>query len=258
MAQAKTEVKKSDFAANIPNDEFLEFLEMETYKYIGDWSYSITKKSKDELIKAIKDGKPLSSVISVLDDEGKRLSDVSIERYSRTKTTEVFNKGRMEYFESTGVVAAYQYSAIMDDVTSEICSELNGLVFEKDEAPIPPNHFNCRSVLIPITRFEEYKADSKTNNGKNIDSFLETNVTDRGFSIFNIEDKPKNISNERLPQITDPNVEFNTDKMSNTQDKITYSAKGKVFQITTVDYDDDNRKTIKSIQHKRVDDVTIL
>lgn len=255
-AMAKTEVKKSDFAVNIPADEFLEFLNQETFKYIGDWSYTITKKTKDALITAIKDGKSLSSVITVLDDEGKRLSDVSLERYARTKSTEVFNKGRMEYFESTGVVAAYQFSAILDDVTSEICTELNGKVFEKTDAPIPPLHFNCRSVLIPITRFEEWSADSKTNSGKSIDKTLERLVEDKGFSVFHTEHECKRdhkTNDANKPQITDPNVEFQTEFRSPTQEVITYSAKGQIFQITTVDYETNEKKKVKSIQHKRVD-----
>lgn len=180
---AKSEIKKSDNATNIPADEFLAFLEDETYKYIGDYSYTITKKTKDLLIQAIKDGTPVSDVISVLDDEGKKLSDVSLERFARTKSTEVFNRGRMEYFESTGVVAAYQYSAILDDVTSETCSELNGLIFDVGDEPVPPLHFNCRSVLVPITKYEKYESDDVTNSGKNIDKFLDENVTGKGFPI---------------------------------------------------------------------------
>lgn len=238
MNQAKNEVKKSDFAAPLPNDNFLEFLNQETYKYIGDWSYEITKKTKNALIKAIKDGKPLSSVISVLDNEGKALSDVSLERYARTKTTEVFNRGRMDYFESTGVVAAYQYSAIIDDVTSEVCGELNGKIFEKEDAPIPPLHFNCRSLLIPITRFEEYKADTKTDSGKNIDSFIEKNVEDKGFSRY---------------EITDVGVDIETTYLDERTEVVKYSKEGKAFQETTIVYKDAEKKTIESTKHKRLD-----
>lgn len=144
---AKAEVKRSDNAKkrnqNIPADEFLAYLEKETFQYVGDWEYTITKKAKTSLNTAIKDGQPLSNVVSVLDDEGKKLSDVSLERYSRTKSTEVFNRGRMEYFNSTGVVAAYQFAAILDDVTSEVCGNLHGLTFPAGEAPVPPMHFNA-------------------------------------------------------------------------------------------------------------------
>lgn len=143
---AKAEVKRADNAApneNVATDEFLEFLNKETFQYVGDWKYNIDKKTRNAINAAIKDGRPISSVVGVLDDEGKALSDVSLERYSRTKSTEVFNRGRMEYFNSTGIIEAYQYAAILDDVTSEICGSLHGLTFPAGSAPVPPLHFNA-------------------------------------------------------------------------------------------------------------------
>jgi len=253
MAQAKTEVKKSDFATPIPNDEFLDFLEQETYKYVGDWAYEVTKRTKNQLIQAIKDGRPLSSVISVLDDEGKKLSDVSLERYARTKTTEVFNRGRKDYFDSTGVVAAYQYSAIIDDVTSEVCGNLNGLIFEKDQAPIPPLHFNCRSLLVPITRFEKYEVDKTTNGGQNIGKFLEQNVTDKGFSVFHVEQLPEPEVVIPRPEITDTGVDIETTYPDERTEVIRYSKDGKAFQETTVIYKDLNKNLIEKNTHRRLD-----
>ena len=173
---AKSEIKRADNAAdnqNIPANEFMDFLNKETYQFVGDWEYTINKKTRTAINAAIKDGNPISSVIGVLDDEGKALSDVSLERYSRTKSTEVFNRGRMEYFDSTGVVAAYQFSAILDDVTSEICGELNGLTFPAGEAPVPPMHFNALiadSLILTskgIYRIDQVKVGDKvlTHNG---------------------------------------------------------------------------------------------
>lgn len=60
------------------------------------------------------------------------------------------------------------------------------LAVEGDESYIA-NGFavhNCRSVLIPITRFEEYSADKVTNSGQNVDKFLEKEVSDKGFSVY--------------------------------------------------------------------------
>lgn len=197
---AKAEVKRSDNAKknqHIPAAEFLEFLERETFQYVGDWEYTISKNARTELNNAIKDGRPLSSVVDLLesDDYLSNLSEVSLERYSRTKSTEVFNRGRMEYFNSTGVVAAYQYAAILDDVTSEICGNLHGLTFPAGEAPVPPLHFNCRSVLVPITRFEEWQEDQVTNEGTNLDKFLDENVTEQGFAVYENKDEPRKPQN---------------------------------------------------------------
>ncbi len=172
---AKNELLKGNYAAGpLPTDAFLEVLDAELFQFIGDWEYTITKRARTELIAAIKDGRSLSDVIRIMDNEGVKLSEVALERYSRTKHTEVFNKGRLDFFEESGVVAAYQYSAILDSVTSEICAGLDGKIFPAGEQPIPPMHFNCRSLLIPITKYEEWTADKKVGS-KNINDFIEEN-----------------------------------------------------------------------------------
>lgn len=175
-ALAAKELGAVEFAKEpkpLPDDEFLKFLDQETFKYVGDWEYNISRRVKDELVRAIKDGKPLSSVIGVMDDEGKKLSKTSLERFARTKTTEVFNKGRKAYFDSRPEVEAYQYSAILDDRTTDTCGELHGLTFLKADAPVPPLHFNCRSTLIPITKYEDWSVDGVTNSGRDVEEHIE-------------------------------------------------------------------------------------
>lgn len=177
---AKQELFKAEFATPLPADKFLDFIETETFQYIGDWTYMITKRARIELVAAIKDGHPLSEVEGVLNQDGTEMSEQSIERYSRTKLTEVANRARVDFFNESGIVAAYQYSAILDDRTTEICAGLHGKIFNAGDEPIPPLHFNCRSILVPITKYEDFEAD-KTVNGQNINKFIENNIGD-GFS----------------------------------------------------------------------------
>lgn len=178
--QAAHELNKSDFALPTTSDEFLDLLEKESFAFVGDWEYNIKKKTRVDLAAAIKDGKPLSTIVDVLDNDGKKLSEVALERYARTKHTEVLNRGRHEYFQDSGVVAAYQYSAILDDRTSDICAGLDGKIFESGSEPVPPLHFNCRSVLVPITKYEEFTPDEKVGK-QDIQDFIEENKGD-GFS----------------------------------------------------------------------------
>lgn len=174
QTQAQSELFKANFRQPTTSQEFLQVLEDETFAFIGDWEYNVVKAVRNQLIVAVKDGKPLSVVMDILDDEGKKLSEQSLERYSRTKHTEVMNRGRLEFFESSGVVAAYQYAAILDDRTSEICRGLHGKIFKAGTEAVPPMHFNCRSTLIPITKYEEFEVD--TSVGKTpINEFIEKN-----------------------------------------------------------------------------------
>lgn len=174
MNQAKIEVQKSEFKKPLIEDKFLEVIEKEVFNFIGDYEYSILKKARVELIAAVKDGRPLSSLVGILDDELKEMSKVQLERYSRTKHTEVFNNARVEYFDSTGVVTGYQYSAILDDRTSDICSGLHGKFFKAGTEPIAPMHFNCRSTLIPITKYEKF-TPTESIRGMSVDKFIEEN-----------------------------------------------------------------------------------
>ena len=52
-----------------------------------------------------------------------------------------------------------EYSAIMDSRTTEVCSGLDGKIFKMSDPQLdnlrPPNHYNCRSVLVPVTVFDD-------------------------------------------------------------------------------------------------------
>lgn len=170
----RSELLKGVFRTPLPDDKFLEHLDSETFQYVGDWSYNVSKRTRVAIMEAIRDGKPLSAVIDLLDQEGMEDSMVSLERFARTKFTDVMNRGRLAAFNDSGVVAAYQYSAILDDRTTEICSGLHGKIFANGSEPIPPMHFNCRSLLVPITKYEAFEADEDVA-GVSIDEFIEAN-----------------------------------------------------------------------------------
>lgn len=67
------------------------------------------------------------------------------------------NLGRKEMAMASEVIG-FQYSAIIDSVTTYICRQLDQQmrgVDDYDSAQYdPPNHFNCRSILVPITALE--------------------------------------------------------------------------------------------------------
>ena len=173
--QANSELFKSNFGEPLASDEFLKFLDNETFQFIGDWEFNITKGAATALRKAVKDGDSLASVIRLMNEENKKAAQVSLERYARTKFTEVMNKGRLEAFNESGVVTGYQYSAVLDAQTTPICRGLHNKKFAAGTEPIPPMHFNCRSLLIPITRFESFTPTEKIGK-QDPDSFIKDNA----------------------------------------------------------------------------------
>ena len=81
-----------------------------------------------------------------------------IETSVRTLSSKAFNEGRdREFRELSDFIQGFQFSAIMDGRTSDICTQLDEKVFPPDEADYykPPLHFNCRSLLVPVFIDEE-------------------------------------------------------------------------------------------------------
>lgn len=86
----------------------------------------------------------------------------------RTNSFEAINEARYSYFTDPdlgGFVTALEYSAILDSRTTTICGELDGKVYPlrspEWEKYRPPNHYNCRSLLVAVTtRDEDIEVDT--------------------------------------------------------------------------------------------------
>lgn len=88
--------------------------------------------------------------------DGKVVTPFRLETILRTNATDVFNRGRLlEGSKVAEFLNGWEYSAILDERTTEVCRHLDGKVFRTaDQAAVtlrPPRHFNCRSLLVPVT-----------------------------------------------------------------------------------------------------------
>jgi len=88
-----------------------------------------------------------------------------IDTMLRTNGFEAVNEARVAFFtdpELDGFVEGLEYSAIMDSRTTQICQHLDGRTYADDaeewEKYKPPNHFNCRSLLIAVTEIDSWVA----------------------------------------------------------------------------------------------------
>lgn len=187
--EAKKEIDKakgSYFSIKI-NEERLSFIAEDYYKVnafriTGNITEEMTKmveqeilngarydKTWDEIETAIYKtaaAKGLLSVEEAREALGEALDvenpDARLRTIVRTSTFDAINNARDAYFTDPqlgGFVQAYEYSAILDSRTTEVCRHL-----EEDNAGDhtvdwyrnnpgfrPPNHFNCRSLLIAVT-----------------------------------------------------------------------------------------------------------
>src|SRR5258708_38619384 len=129
----------------------------------------------------MKSGTPVGEVVRQLEGASEpylggpgHLADAAspsrLETLARTNITDAYNQGRLSMAKDPDVVdllAGMRYSTVLDDRTTEICQFLNDKVFEMDDPALeqlaPPNHFNCRSVLVPVTKGEA--ADANIDSG---------------------------------------------------------------------------------------------
>ena len=87
-----------------------------------------------------------------------------LETIVRTNLSEAYNSGRKALYsdpEVADVVEALQYSAIIDSRTTEFCRAYDGFTRPPTDPAwdeiTPPNHFNCRSIIVPVVTGEEWE-----------------------------------------------------------------------------------------------------
>ena len=84
-----------------------------------------------------------------------KLANHQIQTIVRTSVNQVTNQASMAvYAANKKVTPRYEYVATLDSRTSPICQRLDGQKFEYNNGPTPPQHFNCRSTVVPVVDFD--------------------------------------------------------------------------------------------------------
>jgi SPP1 gp7 family putative phage head morphogenesis protein len=106
-----------------------------------------------------------SATVRQIKDKIKEASTAFIDRrievIARTEGTKIANRRRLEEFGQSKIVQGVEFLAVLDNRTTQICSKRHREQFKLGTIELamntPPLHFNCRSILSPITIFEEFK-----------------------------------------------------------------------------------------------------
>ena len=84
------------------------------------------------------------------------LANNQIQALVRTAINQVSNEIFQSMFAAnSSFIDSYRYVATLDARTSAICRSLDGKIFPVGKGPRPPQHFNCRSITIPIIDWGE-------------------------------------------------------------------------------------------------------
>lgn len=128
----------------------------------GDLAASARMAVEKATANAIRDrlttGSAVEAIRAALDKQGVTLQrPYAIETIFRTTMQTAYSSGRWSANEDPAVqeiIWGYEYSAVMDDRTTDLCSELDGMRQPKGNAVWrrlwPPNHYNCRSQAIEV------------------------------------------------------------------------------------------------------------
>jgi SPP1 gp7 family putative phage head morphogenesis protein len=123
-------------------------------------------KSLGMVMKDLGEDTDLVAMLPQVDAAGKAVNiPARLENISRTNTAHAFNEARTALFnepEFRGFVEAFEYSAILDDRVSEVCEAFDGRIRKEWGSNTPPNHFQCRSLLIPVTAVDEWSRKEDT------------------------------------------------------------------------------------------------
>jgi len=147
--------------------------------YAQNRAFWITGIAKDEILNTVKtmitdwvvvnkspypDERLIQDIERVLADWLPRGTNTAAraELVARVNVSDVYNNTRFQILtapEMEHFVEAFVYSAILDNRTTQLCRSLAGRIFVKEEllsrGLIPPNHFNCRSMLLPVTQYDK-------------------------------------------------------------------------------------------------------
>lgn len=152
--------KSSTWDAVIPV-EAVNFLDGYIPKLAGNLRDDVLEKTRDVLRKSMLDGSSLQERMKALREsssELSRMTDRRIEAIARTEITRADTYGRLISMKRDDDVIGVEFSAILDDRTTDICESRNGLIMRLDDPRLPentpPQHVNCRSLLLPLTVYD--------------------------------------------------------------------------------------------------------
>ncbi len=155
----------------VGNGPELRYYDSHAFAVSGVERDYILKEAKFALQTGIKQGQATKEVMSNLAKiydkyiptgeiiDGKVVSPARLETVVRTNISDAVNQGRKAMMDNPLVknfIPFVEWSSIIDDRTTAYCEDMDGKKFKHDDPlmEIPPAHFNCRSIIVPITMVE--------------------------------------------------------------------------------------------------------
>jgi len=75
---------------------------------------------------------------------------------TKTIVNSATNDVAEELYKKNGIKFV-RYTAVLDGATTDICRELNNQIFPIGSGPRPPQHYNCRSFIVPVADVDMFE-----------------------------------------------------------------------------------------------------
>ena len=154
-------IDESDEWYEVIPEEAVNWLKDYVPKLAGVLNSDVIEKVSSVIREAMMTGSTLQERMKALRESSEilqKMTDARIESIARTEITRADSMGRLISMKSNEDVIGVEFSAIMDDRTTEICSSRHGLLMRLDDPRLPENtpplHVRCRSLLLPCTVYD--------------------------------------------------------------------------------------------------------
>lgn len=149
-------------------ETFEQFLESRAASFAADMTENTRKKIATILYNGIKGDWTVDEMVSRIDALIDSESIPQLASAVRTLTFEGINEARYDFFTQPvldNYVQALEFSAIIDGKTTDVCRSMDGHIHAIDSGIwstyTPPLHFNCRSLLIPVTQDDTWQESER-------------------------------------------------------------------------------------------------
>ena len=140
------------------------------------WSNTdkLAQTVKQEIVNGMIQGINLQTMAKRVSERFETAKKNDVERLLRTEVNYTLNQATLASYIEAGI-EKYEFIAVLDSRTSQICSELHGEIFEIKNVAVglnyPPMHPRCRSTTKPIIDYESLiKQGREEIGGKDIES----------------------------------------------------------------------------------------
>lgn len=129
-------------------------------------------------------------VNNLVTTRSKRQSEALI----RTTVNHIGNETKQQFYkENSDVIEKEKYVATLDKRTTITCAANDGKFFQIGEGPMPPLHWNCRSIRVPVIK-KKYRIPGVKRQRASYEGPVNGNLTYSGF----LRKQPKEFQNDVL------------------------------------------------------------